>query len=700
MEVTGGNLTTPKTATTSKTGIVKFVKLAKGTYTVTPTRDSYSFTPESMEVTLSKPKPKTVTFLSNPPGTITGTVKDANGTGISGATVSVEEQSVSAVTDASGNFSISNVTPGYVYLYVTKPSDSSYLDGETREGINISAGKTVSGVSITLSSRPSDSATYIGGGECATCHSSQMTDESVSAHYHSITADTSRIMETSNTSIWPTVGGTINPGITAKSPDDGTSTVSVYFCQNSSGVYSVKFGGTPDCTVADGTLVPVSGTYGGEGDGGIDNVPNLGKFKQRFFAKLSDVPYASTWTYNSTDDKGRDFLILPMQITQSGDGAPKWGTYKNTEWTDQKRTFSRACAGCHNTGMQIQWEGTSGNNYITSYNYIDLNITCEKCHGPGSEHKNASTSDKKLKIIIPSYLTVDAENQVCGQCHAADSGKSKDPDGSFAYAYNNANASLLGGGTYVPGVYDVADYIKGFGVTVANGGGFDAWPDGIYGKAHRQQYAMLALSAHANNSYQKLTCSSCHNPHTLRQGPKSFTQVSGSDTYVFDTPTFNNNVLCLGCHATSGPFASLTKGDIATIFVDAGGSVTKSGSAYAPTSDEISAAKSHIAGAVSKHMEDEVSMGLAGYNPLNEALPVGRCQSCHMPRTAKSGGYTTGDDGLGDSALIEGDQGSHVFDIIWPWESFILIKSSGGADSDIMPNSCGMCHAGARISGN
>ena len=93
-------------------------------------------------------------------------------------------------------------------------------------------------------------------------------------------------------------------------------------------------------------------------------------------------------------------------------------------------------------------------------------------------------------------------------------------------------------------------------------------------------------------------------------------------------------------------------------------------------------------------------MGLAGYNPLNEALPVGRCQSCHMPRTAKSGGYTTGVDGLGMSALIEADQGSHVFDIIWPWQSFILKKSSGGADTDIMPNSCGKCHEGARISGN
>ncbi len=510
------------------------------------------------------------------------------------------------------------------------------------------------------------------------------------------------MVETSNTSIWPAVVGTINTGVTAKSPVDGTTDVSVYAYQNSTGVYSFKFGGTADCTVADGILVPVSGTYGGEGDGGIDNAPNVGKFKQRFLAKLADVPFASSgleWTtnpYNTIGDRDRDYLILPVQITQSGDGAPKWGPYKNTEWTQRKRTFSRACAGCHNTGMTITWETSSANNYITGYNYLDLNITCEKCHGPGSEH--ISTADKN-KIIIPMYLTADAERQLCGQCHAADAGKRKVPDGSFGYAYNANNASLIGGGTYVPGVYNVADYIKGFGVTAPTGG-FDAWPDGIHGKAHRQQYPELVVSVHTNNPYEKLVCSSCHNPHTLRQGPEAFTVKSGADTYVFDTPTFKNNVLCLACHTPYGPYANLTKEDIAAVFVDAGGTVTKNGSPMSFTSAQISAAKSKVASSVGIHMEDEVNMGVAAYNPLNDSLPSGRCQSCHMPKTGKSGGYTTGVDGNGDSALIEGDQGSHAFDIIWPWQSAALKKLSGGADTDIMPNSCGKCHGGARLSGN
>lgn len=696
--------TSPATssATTDSSGTFTISNVPIGVYSVTATKSGYvvytltgvgAVAGGTMRVSLVM-----TAESSSGPGIITGTVTDPKGATIAGATVSVEGQSASALTNSSGQFSISNVTPGFVYLYVTSPS-TSFLDGETRDGIYVSAGGTVSGVAIKLSGRPTNSATFVGKTGCTFCHPAIQQEEQASAHYHSITPDTSRMVETSNTSIWPAVGGTVTTSITATNPDTANDTnVSVSLCQNTSGVYSMKFGGTASaCLVNDGTFVPVSGTYGGEGDGGIDNVPNVGKFKQRFFAKLADVPDAGSWSYATPADKGRDYLILPVQITQSGDGAPKPGAYKNTEWTQQKRTFSRACAGCHNTGMTTTWETSTGNNYITAYNYLDINITCEKCHGPGSEHVN--TADKN-KIIIPRYLTADAERQVCGQCHAADAGKSKVPDGSFGYAYNSNNASLLGGGTYVPGVYSVADYIKGFGVTVANGGGFDAWPDDEHGKAHRQQYAELAASVHTNNPYRKITCSNCHNTHSLRQGPKDFTVKSGADTYVFTSPTFKNNVLCLACHAPYGPYAGLGKEDIAAIFVDAVGAVTKNGTSMSFTSAQISVAKGKVAGSVGTHMQDKVNMGVAAYNPLNETNPVGRCQSCHMPKTGKSGGYTTGVDGSGATALIEGDQGSHKFDIIWPAQSAALKKSSGGADTDIMPNSCGKCHEGARLSGN
>lgn len=61
--LTGGDLTTPQTKTTPATGIVKFLKLSNGNYTVTPTKDGYSFSPSSKDVSMKvKTRTYTVTF--------------------------------------------------------------------------------------------------------------------------------------------------------------------------------------------------------------------------------------------------------------------------------------------------------------------------------------------------------------------------------------------------------------------------------------------------------------------------------------------------------------------------------------------------------------------------------------------------------------------------------------------------------------
>ncbi|MBI2890274.1 MAG: carboxypeptidase regulatory-like domain-containing protein [Nitrospirae bacterium] len=621
-------------------------------------------------------------------------VKDAAGNAIEGATVSVEGQAATATTDATGAFKLEGLSGDMVFLRAKGPG-SSYLEGGTRhEAVEVENGALAESVTINLSSRPSDSAKYVGGTQCGACHTTQAADEGGSAHAHSITPDKTRMI---SKDLWPAVGATKDTKFTALDPTDATGKISVavVLCQPSAGDYQMKFGGTADCSVTtDGTFVPVSGTYGGEGDGGIANTPNLGKFKQRYLAKLSDVPLAASWTYTAGKDK--DYLILPIQITQSGDGSPKLGKYHETDWTGRGRTFSRKCSGCHNTGLEISWEKASGKSYIESYNYLDLNITCEICHGPGSEHIAAPTEKRKLTIITPRNLTAEATSQICGACHSGDDGSSKDPDGAFGFAYNAGNASKVGGGHFVPGVYDLKDYIKGFMVLEKDGGAFNAWPDGKHGLAHRQQYPELAASKHWSNSEEKLSCVSCHNPHTLYQGPKKFEEEMGKDEYVLETPTFKNNVLCLGCHAGDGPYTSLTKDSVAAAHVAAGGKATKNGAAVAGDA----AAATAVADAVKNHMKDKVPGMGATYDPTNDAKPVGRCQSCHMPKTGKSGGYTTGKDAAGNSALVSGDQGSHVFDVIKFETSSALKKASGGADTDIMPNSCGGCHANFLISGD
>lgn len=140
-------------------------------------------------------------------GTISGKVIDVNGDGVKGATVSVEGQNVKATTAENGSFRLTGVNPGSVFLYVKAPS-KAYLDGETLKSIPVKAGGTVSGVTITLSGRPSDAATYVGMKSCAECHDAKYfkpLDGSPHAAAHSrlVTEGTSQMVYKN---MWPEPG--------------------------------------------------------------------------------------------------------------------------------------------------------------------------------------------------------------------------------------------------------------------------------------------------------------------------------------------------------------------------------------------------------------------------------------------------------------------------------------------------------------
>jgi hypothetical protein len=351
---------------------------------------------------------------------------------------------------------------------------------------------------------------------------------------------------------------------------------------------------------------------------------------------------------------------------------------------------------------------------IKSYSFKDENLTCEHCHGPGSEHILGGGRGKA--IINPKYLTADAERQLCGKCHGYDDATNAVPvqDYGFEFPWNSDHAAQIGNGDFVAGVYQLGDFFDNWAERksddeaiwdpVANGGT-------LFGQAHRQQFIMSSQSKHENNPYEKLTCSTCHDSHTLYLGSTKVASSTGAQ-YTLASADFRNNVLCLGCHAGYGPFTGISKDDVANVHAGAGGTATKNGTAVAPTEDEVIASELSIGDSVGRHMSDKANMSVA-YTPLDDASPAGRCTSCHMPKVAKSGGYVMGNDASGNKAIVEGDQASHVFTIVWPWQSNALSRGGPTFQSGYygqsfsatnvkydqygyMPNSCSKCHASAR----
>jgi hypothetical protein len=691
------------------------------------------------------------------PAKISGKVLDVNGKGVIGAKISVEGQKITATTSKDGSFKLEGVIPGSVYLYASAPS-KDYLDGETLKSVSVKEGTTVSGVTITLSGRPSASATYVGMKTCAGCHDARLfksLDGSPQAAAHSrfVTEGTSHMVYKNK---WPEPAGKYLPRdpkgnlLKVQDPLDGKGMVNLVLCTKSdepNRQYLFKFypeqkegisltEANLDCsdTPSDAVWIPVAATIGGEGNWGEgytdpghktpDRHPNFGEGKQRYMARVQDVPAIAKWMKDnnvSREGQKQDYIcFLPVYLMQDGTpegsnvlakgevGFPAFWQKSPADWCLPDNTLSRNCAGCHSTGVTINTKDVGQYKaVVTDWDYKDLNVGCERCHGPGSEH--AKTSDK-AKIIAPRYLTAKAGNQLCGQCHGTHDGKSESPMGVFKPPFDARYKDMLGRGFFVPGVYDLATFYFNFDKARVDrgsewkGGSFMTWPDQTHGTSHSMEYSELRRSPHWNNSSEKLTCYSCHDAHTLDAGPGSL-KTGGYDIV---NAAYGNNALCLACHATRGQFKDISTADVAVLQLDAGRKVTRDGVAVSVKAEDAALSRNRVARAVAKHMQVKTGMGGALYTPNDPKMPVGNCTSCHMPKTGKlqdvsvDAEYHLAFDKNGKSAVAEGNVASHVFDVVWPAQSAVLKNSdpSKGHDYDIMPNSCSRCHAFARTSGD
>ena len=440
--------------------------------------------------------------------------------------------------------------------------------------------------------------------------------------------------------------------------------------------------------------------------------------------KIQDVPYLVKWMKEnnvSREGQKQDYIdYMPVFIMQDGTpagskvlakgelGAPMFWEKSPKKWATPDNTLSRNCAGCHVTGVKIKTKDFKDyKTVVIDWDYKDLNTTCERCHGPGSEHAKSS---EKTQIISPKYLTAKAGNELCGQCHGNHDGRSITPSGVYKPAYDGNYKDTLGHGFFVPGVYNIETFFANYDKPTTTlepdwkEGSFASWPDQTHGRSHSMELSELRRSVHYNNKSEKLTCYTCHDAHTQDAGPASL-KVGG---YDFANAAYGNNTLCLTCHAASGQFKDISKSDVAVLQLDAGRKVTKDGAAVSVKATDAAVARNRVARAVAKHMQVGAAMGGALYTPDDPKMPVGNCASCHMPKIGKlqdinvDAMYHLDFDKNGKSAVAEGNVASHVFDIVWPGQSAILKNPdpSKGKDYDIMPNSCSKCHAFARTSGD
>lgn len=235
-------------------------------------------------------------------------------------------------------------------------------------------------------------------------------------------------------------------------------------------------------------------------------------------------------------DGRRQALDLAWDARPAGEGGQRWfHLYESDErdvsdplhWTGSAQTWNTRCAACHSTALE---KGYDPDRQRFETRWVDIDVGCEACHGPGARHAASPTKFSlrlglsgrawvrddeaaTARLVISAAAPLppgdaatanatrrrDAEVEICAQCHA----RRAQLDDALA-----PGEPLLD--RFIPALLDEGLY----------------YPDGqildevfVYGSF--VQSAMYRAG---------VTCSDCHEPHAA--------------TLVVD-----GNALCTRCHA-------------------------------------------------------------------------------------------------------------------------------------------------------
>ena len=155
-----------------------------------------------------------------------------------------------------------------------------------------------------------------------------------------------------------------------------------------------------------------------------------------------------------------------------------------------------------------------------------MNVGCEVCHGPGSEHVKAAVARKGATIVNPSRLASERATVICDQCHSRPQGNLKNDQ-----PVSKDNRMLT------PGITR-NEYLANH-TTREDAAQKDFWDDGVHSKSHHQQGTDFIRSKKYINGTQLLTCADCHDPHG-KSAVKHQLKLEARDA---------KNSLCASCHA-------------------------------------------------------------------------------------------------------------------------------------------------------
>ncbi len=212
-------------------------------------------------------------------------------------------------------------------------------------------------------------------------------------------------------------------------------------------------------------------------------------------------------------------------------------------WTDRMFTFNTTCFDCHVSQLATNYDLATDTYHTT---WREAGISCESCHGPGSEHIRAMEegvkghTSKDIKIVRTREFSHEQMNDMCATCHAKMVPLSTD---------------FVAGDRF----YDHYDLI-----TLEHP---DFYPDG---RDLGENYTFTSWSMSPCLKSGKLDCSQCHQPSGLpkfegRQVNQSclpcHSAIVGNSAAHSHHKASGPGDSCIACHMPMSQFAAMMRTD-------------------------------------------------------------------------------------------------------------------------------------------